>query len=88
MDALLRDLNHVYAEMAHAKVTDYDTQNYHNGEICNILELVGRQIFYQVDKDWHYRNEEKRWVPMNAQSGWYQCAEREGKWHPEKIFIR
>jgi len=54
---LLRDLNHVYAEMAHAKNTDYDTLNYHNGEICNILELVGRQVFYQVDKDWHYRTE-------------------------------
>lgn len=54
----------------------------------NILELVGRQVFYQVDKDWHYRSEEKRWVPMNDQSDWYQCAERDGKWLPEKIFIR
>lgn len=88
VDALLRDLNHVYAEMAHAKNTDYDTLNYHNGEICNILETVGRQVFYQVDKDWHYRSEEKRWVPMNDQSGWYLCTEREGKWIPEKFFIR
>lgn len=88
VDELLRDLNHVYSEMAHAKNTDYDTQNYHNGEICNILELVGRQVFYQVDKDWHYRTEEKRWIPMNDQSGWYLCAEVDGKWTPEKIFIR
>ena len=88
VDALLRDLNHVYAEMAHAKNTDYDTLNYHNGEICNILETVGRQVFYQVDKDWHYRSEEKRWVPMNDQSGWYLCTERDGKWVPEKFFIR
>jgi hypothetical protein len=88
VDSLLRELNHVYAEMAHAKITDYDTQNYHNGEICNILELVGRQVFYQVDKDWHYRAEEKRWVPMHDQSGWYSCALRDGKWMPEKFFIR
>ena len=88
VDALLRDLSQTYSEMAHAKNTDYDTQNYHNGEICNILELVGRQIFYQVDKDWHYRNEEKRWIPMNDQSGWYLCTERNQKWIPEKIFIR
>ena len=88
VDGLLRDLNQTYSEMAHAKNTDYDTQNYHNGEICNILELVGRQIFYQVDKDWHYRPEEKRWVPMNDQSGWYLCTERNQKWIPEKIFIR
>ncbi|MFO1514630.1 MAG: hypothetical protein U1F83_17255 [Verrucomicrobiota bacterium] len=88
VDGLLRDLNHVYAEMAGAKNTDYDTLNYHNDEICNILELVGRQIFYQINKDWHYRAEEKRWVPMNDQSAWYLCTERTGKWKPEKIFIR
>jgi hypothetical protein len=88
VDALLRELNHAYSEMAHAKITDYDTQNYHNGEICNILELVGRQVFYQVDKDWHYRKEEKRWVPMNDQSGWYLCTERDRKWIPESFFIR
>jgi hypothetical protein len=87
-DGLLRDLNHVYSEMAHARNTDYDTLNYHNGEICNILELVGRQIFFRVDKDWHYRTEEKRWVPMNDRSSWYLCAERNQKWVPEKIFIR
>jgi hypothetical protein len=88
IDGLLRDLSHVYSEMAGAKNTDYDTLNYHNDEICNILELVERQIFFQIDKDWHYRAEEKRWVPMNDQSAWYLCAERRGKWLPEKIFIR
>lgn len=88
VEALLGELNHVYAEMAHARNTDYDTQNYHNGEICNILEMVGRQVFYQVDKDWHYRNEEKRWIPMNDRSGWYHCVERNGKWRPEELFIR
>jgi hypothetical protein len=88
VDALLRDLHYVYSEMAHATVTDYDTLNYHNGEICNILELVGRQVFYQVDKDWYYRKEEKRWVPMNDLSAWYLCTERDKKWAPEKFFIR
>lgn len=88
VDGQLRDLSQLYSEMAHAKNTDYDTLNYHNGEICNILELVGRQIFYQVDKDWHYRSEEKRWVPMNDQSGWYLSTEQNHRWTPEKIFIR
>lgn len=87
-ETLLRDLNHAYSEMAHAKNTDFDTLNYHNDEICNILELVGRQVFYQADKDWHYRKEERRWVPLNDQSGWYLSIEREGKWVPERIFIR
>lgn len=88
VDWMLREISHLYSEMAHTKITDYDTQNYHNGEICNILELVGRQIFFQIDKDWHYRAEEKRWVPMNDQSAWYLSSERDGKWTPEKIFIR
>jgi hypothetical protein len=57
VDELLRNINHVYSEMAQAMVTDYDTLNYHNDEICNILEMAGRQVFYQVDKDWHYRKE-------------------------------
>jgi len=87
-DALLRDLNHIYSEMAHATNTDYDAFNYHNDEICNILELIGRQVYYQVDKDWHYRKEERRWVPMNDKSSWYHCTERDGKWLPEKFFIR
>lgn len=88
VDSLLRDLHHLYSEMAHATVTDYDTLNYHNDEICNILELLGRQVFYQVDKDWHYRKEERRWISMNDQSGWNLCTERDGKWVPEKFFIR
>jgi len=87
-DALLRDLNHIYSEMAHATNTDYDAFNYHNDEICNILELIGRQIYYQVDKDWHYRKEERRWVPMNDKSSWYHCTERDRKWLPERFFIR
>lgn len=88
VDGLLRELNHVYSEMAHAKVTDYDTLNYHNDEICNILEMIGRQVFYKVDKDWHYRKEERRWVPMHDQSGWYLCVKREERWCPERFFIR
>ncbi len=87
VDSLLRELNHAYSEMAHDRITDRDTQNYHTDAICNILETVGRQVYYQVDKDWHYRTEEKRWVPMNNNSGWYVCTQRGGKWVPEKFFI-
>jgi len=87
-DSLLRELNHVYAEMANPLLTDYDTMNYHNNEICNILEIVGRQVFYQVDKDWHYRKEERRWVPMNDRSAWYVSRKKAGRWQPEKFFIR
>ncbi len=88
VDGLLRELNHVYSEMAQAILTDYDTQNYHNTEICNLLEVLGRQVFYQVDKDWHYRKEERRWVPLNDQSSWYLCTRQRRQWKPEKFYIR
>jgi hypothetical protein len=88
VEADLRELGNIYSQMAHPIQTDYDTLNQHNTEICNILEITERQVFYQVDKDWHYRKEEKRWVPMNDQSGWYLCTRQGRVWRPERFFIR
>jgi hypothetical protein len=88
VEATLRALHHVYSEMAQPILTDFDTQNYHNNEVCNILEIRGRQVFYQVDKDWHYRKEERRWVPMNDESAWYLCIRRGRRWTPERFFMR
>jgi len=88
VDELLRELNHVYSRMAHALTSDYDTLNYHNSEICNLMEMDGRQVFYQIDKDWHYRKEERRWVPMNDRSSWYLSTRKRGRWTPEAFFIR
>jgi hypothetical protein len=88
VDALLRELHHVYSEMAQAILTDFDPLNYHNSEICNILEIVGRQVFYEINKDWHYRKEERRWVPMHDQSAWYLCTRQYGKWRPVRLHIR
>ncbi|HXC35417.1 MAG TPA: hypothetical protein VNV43_06045 [Candidatus Acidoferrales bacterium] len=87
-DGLLRELNHLYSEMAHPRTTDKDPQNNHNEEICNFLEMTGRQIFFLVDKDWHYRQEEKRWISLNDESGWHLCTEQDGRWVPVRIFIR
>jgi len=88
VDEVLRELNHVYSEMAHHLITDYDSENYNNHEICNILEIADRQAFYQINKDWHYRKEERRWIPMNDESGWYLCTKAAGKWVPKRFFIR
>ncbi len=66
----LLELNELYAEMGQRALTDYDELNYHSHEIGNIIEGPGVQIFYQRDKDWHYRKEERRWVPMNDRSAW------------------
>src|SRR5262245_40328457 len=79
LDPLLRDLNLSYSEMGQRAITDYDEENHHDNEITNILERRGQQVFYQVEKDWHYRKEERRWVPMNDLSAWYLCTRRKGR---------
>ena len=70
LNDMLLDLHELYSEMGQEALTDYDEQNYHNNEIVNIIESVGIQVYYQIDKDWHYRAEERRWVPMNDHSSW------------------
>lgn len=88
VEALLRDLNRLYSTMAQSILTDYDQQNYHNYEICNILERKGHQNYYQVDKDWHYRKEERRWVPLNDKSAWHRVVRENGRWTNTTFFIR
>ena len=70
LNELLLELNELYSEMGQRAVTDYDALNNHDSQIYNIIE--GRQImiFYQSDRDWHYRKEERRWVTLNDHSSW------------------
>lgn len=75
---LLLELNSIYSEMGQKAVTDYDEHNYHNNEIANITESRGQLVYFQIDKDWHYRKEERRWDPMHDQSSWRK-VERVGR---------
>jgi hypothetical protein len=88
LDGLLQDLNLLYSEMGQRAITDYDELNHHDNEITNILEGKGRQVLYQVEKDWHYRKEERRWVSMNDVSAWYRCSLKDGRIAKEKFHIR
>jgi len=88
LDRLLQELNLLYSEMGQRAITDYDEENHHDNEITNILEGRGLQVLYQVEKDWHYRKEERRWVPMNDVSAWYRCRPRDGRVVKEKFHIR
>jgi len=56
--------------MAQKAHTDFDESNYHDNEIIKVIEIPGEQIFYQMDKDWHYRSDERRYIPMNDSSSW------------------
>ncbi len=67
---LLLQLNELYSEMGQRAVTDFDAFNNHDSQIYNILEGRGVQIYFQSDRDWHYRKEERRWVTLNDHSGW------------------
>jgi hypothetical protein len=81
-------LNGLYSEMGQKALTDYDELNYHDNEILNIVEGGGIAFHYQNDKDWHYRKEERRWVPMNDLSSWRRTTLRGGQLSQKVFHIR
>ena len=56
--------------MGQKSVTDFDEHNYHNNEVASVIERRGSMFFYQMEKDWHYRKEERRWTALNDNSAW------------------
>ncbi|MDX5371265.1 MAG: hypothetical protein LPK18_02340 [Pseudomonadaceae bacterium] len=77
VNSLLLDLHLLYSEMGQKAVTDFSETLSHSNEILNIHEAMGIQLFYQNDKDWFYRGEERRWITMNDNSSW-RSVERVG----------
>jgi hypothetical protein len=43
---------------------------------------------FQVDKDWHYRKEERRWIATNDKSGWQRVTFKNKRWTSETFYIR
>lgn len=84
----LLDLGSLYSKMAQKAVTDFDENNYHDNEIRNIIEADGIQIHYQVDKDWHYRNDERRYISLNDNSSWYRIKGNAKKFQSEAFELR
>jgi hypothetical protein len=72
-------LNEHYSEMGQRAFTDYDQTRYHTNEILNIIEADGLQLFYQQDKDMFFREQDRRWLPMNDNSSWRKCEMAAGK---------
>jgi len=85
-ERLLR-LNDLYSEMGQRAVTDYDEFNYHNNEILNVVEGRGIQLYFQNDKDWHYRKEERQWVSLNVESCWHRSVVENGKIKRTRMYI-
>ena len=87
LNDVLLELNHVYSEMGQRAVTDHDEFNYHNNEIVNIIEGPGVQLYYQNDKDWYYRKEERQWASLHVESCWYRSAKKNGRVKHERLFM-
>jgi len=79
VNTLLLELNSLYSEMGQKATTDFDEIRAHGNEILNILEAPEIQIYFQQDKDWFYRAEERRWITMNDMSSWRQMERKKGR---------
>jgi hypothetical protein len=88
LDDLLSELIDLYAEMGQRAVTDFDQEHSHDNQILAIMEAKGIQIFFQSDKDWHYRAEERRWIVRNDVSTWRKVQYQNGKTQVEQLHIR
>lgn len=79
LTGLLLELNEVYSEMGQKATTDFDENNSHDSSILNIIESEGLLVFFQNDKDWRYRVEERRWVTLNNNSSWRRVENVNGE---------
>jgi hypothetical protein len=79
INTLLLALNEEYSEMGQRATTDFDDTHAHGNEILNIWEAADIQIYFQQDKDWFYRVEERRWITMNDNSSWRRLVRMDGE---------
>jgi hypothetical protein len=84
---LLLQLNELYSEMGQKATTDFDEIHAHGNEIVNIVEMPGKQVYFQQDKDWFYRAEERRWITMNDKSRWIKIEKAGDKLHQTVLHI-
>jgi hypothetical protein len=85
VDELLIQLSLLYAEMGQRADTDFDPRNYHSNEIRKIVETRSVQLYYQVDKDWHYREAERRWTSLHDRSSWREIRTFAGEQHNRAV---
>lgn len=78
-------LNAYYSEMGQQAITDTDEFHHHNHEIVNVIEGHGSQILFQNDKDWTYLKDERRWVSVNDNSGWFRFTQQGRTMKREKL---
>ncbi|CAG0928916.1 hypothetical protein PLCT1_00858 [Planctomycetaceae bacterium] len=87
INTLLLELNERYSEMGQRSTTDFDDTHAHSNEILNIWEAANHQVYYQQDKDWFYRVEERRWITLNDNSSWRHMEHIDGETHTTLLHI-
>jgi ATP-dependent protease ClpP protease subunit len=84
----LMELNQLYSEMGQRCRTDFDEFNHHDNEVVNILETTGMQVYFQIDKDWHFRQSDRTWVSTNEKSHWRVWSNVDGEMVGDQLYIR
>ena len=79
INSQLLELNELYSEMGQRATTDFDDTHAHGNEILNIWESTDVLVYYQQDKDWFYRTEERRWISLNDNSSWRRMHKKGNK---------
>lgn len=79
INSQLLELNELYSEMGQRATTDFDDTHAHGNEILNIWESTDVLVYYQQDKDWFYRTEERRWISLNDYSSWRRMNKKGNK---------
>lgn len=79
INSKLLELNELYSEMGQRATTDFDDTHAHGNEILNIWESTDVLVYYQQDKDWFYRTEERRWISLNDNSSWRRMHKKGSK---------
>jgi len=87
INSLLLELNELYSEMGQRATTDFDDTHAHGNEILNIWESTDVLVYYQQDKDWFYRTEERRWISLNDYSSWRRLIKVGGKVEKSTLHI-
>lgn len=84
----LIELNEAYSEMGKRCRTDYDEHNHHDSDVISIHETAGAMVYFQVDKDWHWRESDRTWISTNDQSKWRMRERVGGKIVDDELHIR
>jgi hypothetical protein len=88
LEIVLTELQQCYSKAGIPMRTEQDQDHHHDDEIGTIVESTERMILFRIERDWYYRNEEHRWMPMNAIDAWFQAELREGEMLEKRLFLR